>query len=104
MQHTKSFHGVVRFNEEGELICFCYDTDVQTGRCGCLLLHDCSEAVVEVSIIAGTKPSEKNAKSLARASQGIEDIVDKVSESAGKIKQGLSALEKAIKRNTHFHI
>lgn len=99
-----SFCGVVRFNEEGQLICFCYEEDVKAGICECQRKFDCPEAKVEISVIPGTRPSEIQKAEINRVNRDFTASMKSTIKSAEKIKEGLSQLEKSIKRNSKFRI
>lgn len=99
-----SFCGVVRVDSNGQLVCFCYEQDVKAGLCECQRKFDCPEAKIDISIIPGTRPSDLEGADLARANRDIESAIKSTVKSAEKIKEGLSQLEKSIKRNSKFRI
>lgn len=99
-----SFVGVVRLNDEGELLCFCYQKDVEAGLCECRQRFDCPEAQVAVSVITGTRPSEIEAAAIESASRSLAKSVKDTAQGAEAIKQGLAQLEKSIRKNSRFRI
>lgn len=92
-----SFLGVARFNEDGELICFCYEKDLKQGLCTCREKYDCPLANISVSPIEGSKPSDT-------FSQTIQATNKRLEKSASKIKKGLVELEQAIRKNSRFKL
>jgi len=99
-----SFCGVVRFDSNGQMVCFCYEQDVKAGICECQRKFDCPEAKIDISIIPGTRPSEIQGAEINRTNRDVENAIKSTVKSAEKIKEGLSQLEKAIKRNSKFRI
>jgi hypothetical protein len=99
-----SFCGVVRLDSSGQLVCFCYEQDVKAGICECRRKFDCPEAKIDISIIPGTRPSETQGAEIVRVNRDVENAIKSTVKSAEKIKEGLSQLEKAIKRNSKFRI
>jgi len=90
------FRGVVNINDKGQVVCFCYQTEVLQGKCTCQDRDDCPEAVISIEVIPGTRPSERGVKKVVKAGK-------EVAKEVIKIKEGLSRLEKAV-RNTKFRI
>lgn len=88
-------HGIVNFNEEGEVICFCSYEEYQAGRCACRNRQDCPEAMIEITVIPGTKPSEQ-------AKVELEKTFKDVEHGAKTIKQGLYELEKTLRNRKGF--
>lgn len=99
-----SFVGVVRLNEDGELLCFCYQKDVDAGLCDCQRRFDCPEARVEISIIPGTRPTEMEAAADDQAAKLLSKSVKDTIKSAESIKKGLAQLEKSIQKNSRFRL
>lgn len=90
------FRGVVNISPSGEIVCFCTEKEALQGKCHCQKNHDCPEAMINIEVIPGTKPSEKGVRKVVKSK---DDIV----KEAAKIKEGLSRLEKAVKK-TKFRI
>ena len=102
--NNTAFVGVVRLNDEGEMLCFCYQKDVDAGLCDCRRRFDCPEARVEISIIPGTRPSEVEAAATSQASRSLSKSVKDTVKGAEAIKQGLAQLEKSIQKNSRFRV
>jgi len=98
------FMGVARFSEEGELICFCYQEDVEAGLCSCQRKFDCPEAKFTIQVIPGTRPSEVAAAKFKVADKEVKSNLASIVKDAENIKQGLANLEKSIKQNSKFRI
>jgi nucleoid-associated protein YgaU len=99
-----SFVGVVRLNEAGEMVCFCYQKDVQAGLCDCKERFDCPEALIEISVIAGTRPSETVETAMGQAEKALSKATQEAEKGAESIKKGLAQLEKSIRQNSRFKI
>ena len=90
------FKGVVNFNTKGEVVCFCAEKEVLQGKCRCKVRYDCPEAIINIEVIPGSKPSE-------RAVQDVEKSGKAVIQDFSKIKESLVKFEKSIK-GTKFRI
>ncbi len=88
------FTGVVNINEHGDIVCFCSKDEVLRGKCLCQNRDDCPEAIITVEVLSGTRPSERGLRKIAKAN---ESVVKQVA----KIKEGLSKLEKAVKKSKY---
>lgn len=90
------FRGVVNINERGEIICFCSQEEAMRGKCACQNKYNCPEAMINIEVLPGTRPSERGVKR-------VEDSTERVAKEVTKIKEGLSRLEQAVKK-TKFRI
>jgi len=90
------FRGVVNIDAKGEVVCFCSELEVLQGKCICQKKDNCPEAIINIEVIPGTRPSERGVKRAAEVSRDLDREVV-------KIKEGLSSLEKAIKK-TKFRL
>lgn len=90
------FQGIVNINAQGEVVCFCTREEAMQGKCICRKKHDCPEAIINIEVLPGTRPSERSVAQLTKTSE-------KVDKEVNKIKEGLSKLEKAVK-GTKFRI
>lgn len=97
-------HAIVNFDDKGEVICFCSYEEYEAGRCACRNKHDCPEALIEINVIPGTKPSEQLASQITQKSRELKNNLQEIEKSATKIKQGLSSLEKSLKGRRDFRI
>lgn len=98
------FHAIVNFDENGEVVCFCSYEEYKAGRCACRHKQDCPEAMIEISVIPGTKPSEQLTTQITQKSRELKSNLQEIEKSATKIKQGLSSLEKSLKGRKDFRI
>ena len=90
------FKGVVNINNKNEVICFCSHQEVLQGKCICQKRDDCPEAIISVEILEGTRPSEKNINQVSKS-------ISEITKSTVKIKEGLSKLEREVKK-TKFRL
>ncbi len=90
------FRGVVNIDDRGNIICFCSQEEALQGKCICQKRHNCPEAIISVEVIPGSRPSERGAKQVSKA-------VSDAAKDVNKIKEGLSRLEKAVKK-TRFRL
>ena len=94
MSENKKVHGIVRVDENGDTVCFCSYEDYLRGVCGCRERFDCPEAMVDITVIQGTRPSDQDLLPLKKAKRNMK----KVSKSINSIKQGVSRLERDMKK------
>jgi len=92
------FHGIVNLDDNGEVVCFCSYAEYEAGRCACRIGKDCPEAMIEISVIPGTKPSEQ----VTSASRELEKTIKDFEHGAKTIKQGLYELEKTLRGRKDF--
>jgi hypothetical protein len=89
-----SFEGSVCLDTDGNVSCFCYSDQDQ---CSCSEDPNCFSAVIDISLLSRKSSSKK-----------LEEACNKISNNLktaeNKIKEGISALEKAIDKNKHFRI
>lgn len=91
MSETKKFHGIVKFNTLGEVECFCsYDEYLRKG-CACREKFDCPEAMIEITTIPGTRPSDQELEPVKKAEKDIK-------KSINSIKKGVSRLERDMRK------
>lgn len=97
-------HAIVNFDESGEVLCFCSYEEYAAGRCACRNTYDCPEAMIEIRVIPGTKPSEQIMSKIGAKSRELKNNLRGIEKSASKIKEGLSNLEKSLKGRKDFRI
>jgi hypothetical protein len=100
---VKNFHAIVRFDSQGELVCFCAYEDYLRGECGCREKYNCPEAMIDITVLPQSRPSERGLKKMTKVTKEANQAFKKVAEETNRIKQGVSKLEKAIK-GTRFRI
>lgn len=94
MSGNKKFHGIVRFDATGETVCFCSYEEYLRKGCACRERFDCPEAMIEITVLPGTRPSDQKIEFLKKAERKIK----KVSKSINSIKKGISRLERDMKK------
>ena len=87
MSGNTKFHGIVRFDSTGEIVCFCSYEEYLRKGCACRERFDCPEAMIEITVLPGTKPSDRSMESLKKAGRKIK----KVSKSINSIKWSFSS-------------
>lgn len=95
---TSSFTGVVRLNEHGELVCFCYSRDVELGKCDCRKRFDCPMAEVQITTLPGTRPSELTASKANKPLEDLSSALESATKQTEKIKAGLLEIEKSMRK------
>jgi len=94
---SEKFHGIVNFNEAGEVVCFCSYEEYLRGKCVCRETKDCPEAMIEITVMPTSKPSEKGVREIKKVQKETTKALKKVTAQTNRIKQGVTRLEKAIK-------
>ncbi len=94
MSNSKKIHGVVRLDAVGEIVCFCSYDNYLRKRCVCRDHFDCPEAMIEITIIPGTRPSDQNLEPI----QKLKRTVKKATRDINSIKKGVSRLERDMRR------
>jgi hypothetical protein len=93
-ENDRKFHCVLHLDDEGEVVCFCPYEEAVQGRCVCRDAYNCSEAMMEITIIPGTRPSDRDFEPLKK----VEKAAKKVSKNLDSIKKGISRLERDMKK------
>lgn len=99
----EKFHGIVNMNSAGEVICFCSYEEYLRGKCVCREKHDCPEAMIEITVLPNSKPSEQSVQEIKKVQKQTSGALRKALAQTNQIKQGVSRLEQAIK-GTRFKI
>lgn len=94
---TQNFHAIVRFDRQGELVCFCSYEDYLRGQSECRGKYNCAEAMIEVTVLPNSRPSEQGLQEVKKAGKEISKTLKKAAEGTNRIKQGITVLEKAVK-------
>ena len=97
------FHAIVRFDAQGDVICFCPYEEYLRGKCACREKYDCPEAMVDITVLPNSRPSEQGLQEIKKEQREIKQTLKKVTKQSSRIKQGVAQLEKAIK-NSRFRI
>ncbi len=103
-EESRKLHCIVHLNEAGELICFCPYEESLRDRCACQEQYDCPEALMEITILPNSRPSQQDTISsqLGRASKeagkAVKELRKSVNRDFNSIKQGLSRLEQSLRK------
>jgi len=85
--------------EEGKITCFCKLADWEREQYKCREIYDCPIAVLDVSILPNTRPSDEAKLGLKASEKKFLKGAAELSKSIQKIKQGITSLEKAAAQN-----
>lgn len=96
---SERFHAIVRLDERGDIICFCPYEEYLRGKCGCRERYDCPEAMIDITVLPNSKPSEQGITEIKKGQREIKKTVKAVTKQTNRIKQGVAELEKAIKKS-----
>ena len=94
MSGIKKFHGIVRLDVGEEVICFCSYEDYLREGCVCKEKFNCPEAMIEITIIPGTRFSDNSLDPFKKAEKSIQ----KISKNISSIKKGVSRLERDMRK------
>ncbi len=93
----EKFHGIVNFNASGEVVCFCSYEEYLRGKCVCREENDCPEAMIEITVLPNSRPSQQSTQEIKKAQRETTKALQKVTGQTNRIKQGVTRLERAIK-------
>ena len=93
MSENKRFHGIVNFNKAGELVCFCSYDEYLQGKCVCRTDLDCPEAMIEITVLPNSRPSDEIVTTIRKAAKAVKNV----NKSMNSIKAGVRRLEKSLK-------
>lgn len=94
-----SFRAIVNLDEEGDVTCFCPYENYLKGNCKCRDKFDCPEAMIEITVLPKSRPSEKVELGIKKVTKELKNSERDMKKANNRIKQGLSELEKATKGN-----
>lgn len=100
----KKFHGIVLIDKNDEIVCFCSYSDYLQGNCACREKYDCPEAFIEVTVIPGTRPSDKIKQVVKNVKKASRDVLNNTRRMNNSIKKGLAELEKSVRKAGRFKI
>ena len=92
-------HVIANIDEDGELLCFCPYEDYLKGLCVCRDSADCPEAMIDITILPNSRPSQQGAQEITSQVKKVEKQVKQVVKSTNRIKEGLKDLEQAMKKS-----
>ena len=92
-------HVIANIDEDGDLICFCPYEDYLKGDCVCRDNADCPEAMIEITILPNSRPSQRGVQKVISEVKKVEKQVKQVVKSTNRIKEGLNSLDRAMKKN-----
>ncbi len=96
-------HVIVNMGEDGDVKCFCPYEEYLRVKGDCRSKFDCAEAILDVRIVAGSKPSEQTSSAVTVTSMDIKKASRDITRSARKIKEGLARFEKSV-RGSKFRL
>ncbi len=92
-------HVIINMDKNGEVLCFCPYEEYLLGDCICRDSADCPEAMMDITILPNSRPSQQEAQKITSEVKRIEKQVKQVVRNTNKIKEGLHTLEQSMKRN-----
>lgn len=94
-----AFRAIVNLDEDGDVTCFCPYDNYLRGHCECRDKFDCPEAMIEITVLPKSRPSEQAELGLKRVERELKNSEKTIKKANDRIKQGLTQLEKATKGN-----
>jgi hypothetical protein len=94
-----AFRAIVNLDEDGDVTCFCPYENYLKGECACRDRFDCPEAMIEITVLPKSRPSEQVELGIKKVTKELENSKRTMKKANDRIKQGLSQLEKATKGN-----
>ena len=98
-----AFRAIVNIDKDGDVTCFCPYDNYLKGHCECRDKFDCPEAMIEITVLPKSRPSEQAQAGIKKVTKDLKDSNREIKKANNRIKQGLSQLEKATK-NTRWRI
>ena len=95
----EKLHIIANIDEDGDLICFCPYEDYLKGDCICRDKADCPEAMINITILPNSRPSQQGVQKVTSEVKKVEKQVRHVIKSTNKIKEGLNSLDQAMRKN-----
>ena len=92
-----SFRAIVNLDEDGDVTCFCPYENYLKGHCKCRDKFDCPEAMIEITVLPKSRPSEQAELGIKKVARELKESERTMKKANDRIKQGLSQLEKATK-------
>ena len=94
-----AFRAIVNLDKDGDVTCFCPYENYLKGNCVCRDKDDCPEAMIEITVLPKSRPSEQVGIGLKKVTKELKNSDRTMKKANDRIKQGLSQLEKATKGN-----
>ena len=94
-----SFRAIVNLDVDGDVTCFCPYDNYLKGDCECRDKFDCPEAMIEITVLPKSRPSEQVGIEIKKVARDLKNSERSIKKANDRIKQGLSELEKATKGN-----
>jgi hypothetical protein len=94
-----AFRAIVNLDEDGDVTCFCPYENYLKGECACRDRFDCPEAMIEITVLPKSRPSEQAELGIKKVARELKESERTMKKANDRIKQGLSQLEKATKGN-----
>lgn len=100
---TNRFKAIVHLDKKGEILCFCPYAEYLKGLCVCREEYDCPEAIIEITPLPNSRPSEQDASLIKKINKDNKKTVKELKKATDRIKQGVKNLERA-SRSTKWRI
>lgn len=94
-----AFRAIVNLDKDGDVTCFCPYENYLKGNCECRDKFDCPEAMIEITVLPKSRPSEQVSSGIKKVTRELKNSDRTIKKANDRIKQGLSQLEKATKGN-----
>jgi hypothetical protein len=95
-----TFRAIVNLDEDDDVVCFCPYEKYLKGDCRCRNQGlDCPEAEVDITVMPNSRPSDQSKSEIKKVVREVKKVNRDLKNAAGRIKQGVSQLEKATKNS-----
>lgn len=96
---SSRFRAIVNLDDQGEINCFCPYEEYLEGLCVCREQFNCPEAIIEVTVLPNSRPSDKGVSEIKKASRETKQAGRDLKKATDRIKQGVNRLEKVTRGN-----
>lgn len=96
---SSRFRAIVNLDDKGEITCFCPYEEYLQGLCVCREQYDCPEAMIEITVLPNSRPSDKGVSEIKKSAREVKKAERDLKKATDRIKQGVGRLEKATRGN-----
>ncbi|MBD3260348.1 MAG: hypothetical protein GF334_01500 [Candidatus Altiarchaeales archaeon] len=96
---SNRFRVIVNQDSKGEILCFCPYDEYLKGLCVCREKYDCPEAIIELTVLPNSRPSDKVVAAVEKGKREVKSAEREIKRSADRIKQGVNRLERVAGKN-----